>query len=351
MRKIGKYILVIVLCMICSITLVKAKNYTKDLFQTGDNLKIEKELEGTSFLAGREVKINNKIKGIGFIAGEEIKINDVQEYLFLIGNNVDLDADIKNDLFVFGENVRVNKSIKRDAYLAGTTIVLNGNVARNTYIYGTTVEIKGTIKGNININAVEIKIDKDAKILGTFKYNEDATIKGDIKNIETKTYKLNKNYSISEYIISFITSFISITSVGLVLMYILKDIFKKSLKEIKNKKYFISLLGKGFLILIGTPIISLTLLMTGLFTSLGTILIIIYGLLIYISEIFVAYILSNLINKKWLNKNINEYMLIIIGIFIVRVLSTIPIIGGFITFVVLLLGLGIIGNLIIQTKK
>ena len=351
MKKILNYLLVFFVSMFMLLNFTNAKNKGTELFQHSDKLKIEKKINGTAFLAGNEVKINKKINGIGFIAGEEININANQDYLFLLGMNVDVDADINKDIFIFGENVKVNKDIKRDAYVAGTTIVLNGNINRNTYVYATTVEIKGVINGNININSTTIKIDKNAQIKGTLKYNDNAIIEGLNKNIETKTYSLKNNYSIGEYLYSFITSYVGIAIVGIFLVYLLEKLFIKALNEIKSKKDIINLMSKGFVILICVPIIGLTLLMTGLFSSLAIIGLIVYGLLIYLSEIFTGYLLANYIDKKWLNKKLNSYILMILGLFIIRVLSIIPILGGFISFICLLIGLGLLGNMILKIKK
>ena len=47
----------------------------------------------------------------------------------------------------------------------------------------------------------------------------------------------------------------------------------------------------------------------------------------------------------------NSYLLMIIGLFIIYVLSAIPYIGGFISFISLIFGLGIVGNIIIELKN
>lgn len=351
MKKTIKYMLIFIVSLFTIVTIANAKNKGAELFQYNDKLKIEKKINGTAFLAGNEVKINEKINGIGFVAGEQININANQDYLFLLGINVDVDSDINKDIFIFGENVKLNKNVKRDAYVAGTTIVLNGNIDRNVYVYATNLEIKGNISGDVKINSSNIKVHESANIEGTLKYNDNAIVEGLSEDINTKTYSLTSNYNLGEYIYSFITSYVGITIVGVVLVYVLEKVFKKSTKEIKNKRDFASILGKGLILLITVPIISITLLMTGLFSSLAIIILILYGLLIYFSEIFASYLLAYYIDKKYLNKKLNSYILVILGLFIVRVLSIIPIIGVFVSCIILLLGLGILGNMILKIKN
>ena len=343
----------ILLSLTLTITSVKAKSYIKSLFQADEKIKINEELNGTSFLAGNKVIVNESINGIGFIAGEEVEINGEQEYIFNIGFDTKINSNIKNDLFTYSEEIKLNKDniINRDAYIAGTTLVIDGNINRNAYIYGGVVEINGIVKGDVNINATEINIGRNAQILGTLKYNENALIQGLNDNIKTKTYKIEENITLNDYISSFITSYIHLTLLAIVLVYVFKKQTKNILKQTKDKKTIVSLLGKGFLILIGIPIISLTLIMTDLFMSIGVIAIILYGIIIYISEIIVAYILAHYLDKKYIKKSINNYLLVILGIFIIKVLSIIPLIGGFVYFIILLLGLGIIGNMIKEAIK
>lgn len=351
MKKIVKY-LFILLCLTLTITGVQAKSYVRDLFQFDEKLKINEELDGTAFLAGTKVTVNESINGIGFIAGEEIEINKEQEYIFGAGLDTTLNANIKNDLFLFSEELNIKDiTINRDAYLAGTKVNAEATINRNAYIYGTTVDIKGTIKGNLSVNATEINIDENAQIMGTLKYNEDAIVNGLNETITTKTYKNIENFTFKDYIISFLSSYIHLTLLALVLVYLFIKPLKNIEKQVKDKKMIISLLGKGFLMLIGIPIISLTFIMTDLLMSIGIVAIILYGIFIYISEIIVAYILAKYIDKKYIKKDLNNYVLIFLGIFIIKIISIIPFIGGFIYFIIMLLGLGIIGNMIIEAKN
>lgn len=352
MKKLITYLLLLIMTLSIAIGNVEAKNYLKDLFQTDERLKINEQLDGTSFLGGNKVIVNKPIKGIGFILGEEIELNSNQEYIFAAGFDIKVNSNINKDIFVYGEETDVKDvTINRDAYIAGTNLEIDGNIGRNAYLYGSKVELKGTIKGNVYINALEIKIDESAEILGTLKYNENAIITGLKDNIKTKTYEINNKVSFVDFITTFVTGYIQITLLAFVLVYLFDKLLKKITNELKNKKNIFSLIGKGFLVLIGVPIISLTIIMTGLLMPIGIIILILYGIILYISEIITAYIIAYYLDKKYLKRNLNKYILIIIGIFIVRILSIIPIIGGFISFLIILLGLGTIFNIIYNEKK
>lgn len=351
MKKYIKILLVFILCLTFSITKVGAKGYIKELFQAEENLKIEEELDGTAFLAGTKVNVKKTINGIGFILGETITIQDKQEYIISASTKINMEAEVENDIFLFTEDGNITGKVNRDVYMYATTASLDGEFGRNIYVAGTTVELNGTFNGNVTVNAMEIKIGDDAKITGTLKYNETATITGLNDNIKTKTYKETSNETtLADYLYNMAVSYINLLLISFILIYMFGIIFTKSIEQVKNNNIF-NLCIKGFVILIGIPIVAITLLMTGVLTSIGVVVGIIYGILVYIANIFTSYYLATELDKRFFKKNMNPYILIIIGLLIMKVLSIIPFIGEFISIISVLLGLGIIGNMIIEVKK
>lgn len=354
MKKTFKILLILFMCITASITKINAKSYINELFQSGEKIIIDNTLDGTAFIAGNEVEINETINGIGFIAGNELKVSAKQEYLFGIGTNISINNDIEKDLFLFSSKINIDSNVKRDAYIAGEIVNINGNIDRNIYIYGTEVNINGSYKGNIVIYANNIKIDETAKISGTLKYNKDANIEGINDTITRKTYEVSpEKISIKDYITNFISTYIHITLLAITLVFITEKTFIKSLEQTKNTniKTLSTLCIKGFLILIGVPIIGMMLIFSGAFLSVGVVGSLLYGIMVYISNIFTAYFIAKTIDEKYFNKKINSYMLMIVGLFIIYVLRIIPIIGGLISFISILIGLGIVGNMIIDNNK
>ncbi len=356
MKKSLKMIGIFLICLLFATITTNAKSYVKELFQAGDKVNIDNELDGTSFIAGNIINVNKSINGIGFIAGNELLIKGNQKYIFGAGASIKIDGNIENDLFLAGQfiNISENSVLGRDTYIVGEDISIDGTIQRNLYIAADEVTLKGTYNGNVTINSTKIELEDDVKILGTLKYNEDASIGNINDSILTKTYK-NKTYEvgIKDYIYDFISSYLHITLLAIILIYLFESVFTKSLDQTKNlsSKNILILCGKGLLILIGIPIIAFTLLFSGLFVSVGLVGGLVYGIFVYISNIFTAYFIANIIDKKWLKKNMNSYLLIIVGLLVIYILKLVPILGGLISFISLVFGLGIIGNMIIDIKK
>lgn len=354
MKKYIKIIFILLISFIFSTNIVLAKNNNKSLFQAGDKIKINEKLNGTSFIAGNKIEVNKEIDGIGFIAGNKIDINSKQNYLMIAGETIKINNDIDKDIFIAGNTINIkNNTINRDAYIAGETINLNTKLDRNIYIYGETVNIKGEYLGNVKIYATNININKDTKINGTLKYNKEASIKGLNDNIKTNTYIGIKKVSYKELIKTFIYSYLHIAILGIVLLFFLEKIFvkiKEDNKDLTTKSISV-LCGKGLLILIGIPIISIMLIVSDLFISAGLISLLLYGICIYVSNIFTSYILMTKIDNKYLNSNMNNYLKVILGLLIINIINLVPIIGPILYLFSITFGLGIIGNLLIDIKK
>ena len=348
-RKI--YLLIImVLCSVFSITRVDANS----LFKAKDTLVVDKPINGTAFIAGNNIKLESSVNGISFVAGNNIKINHEQEYLFTAGNDIVLTEDVTKDLFLAGANIEIKGSnLKRDAYIAGGNITIDGNVLRNIYILGENIELSGTYNGNVYINAGKLNLNKDTIINGTLKYNEDTIVTGLTDSIKVKTYHNREETTFINYLSSTISSFVRILIVALVLVYLFEKLLNKINKDTNNinLKEVLLNIGKGLLILIGVPIVLLMLIITGIFTSLGIIGLALYLILIYISNILSAYVLAITINKKLIKKDTNNYVLVTFGLLAIYLLRIIPVIGGLISLISILFGVGYIGNIIIELKK
>ena len=355
MKRYLKFFVLLALSFTLCINCVKAKTSINDLFQAGNSVSVDKKINGTTFLAGKDIKVNEKVDGIIFAAGESLKINSEEEYLFGAGNTIVLTNDVNKDLFLAAKEIDLKEiNIKRDAYLVASEIDVDANVDRNLFVGGSVVTIKGIFNGNVYVSADKIVLDDNVKINGTLKYNEDATVTGLKDGILVKTYKdIDTKKNIKNIIIDIISSYIRIVLFAITLILMFGKYFDKLQKKCKTltMNETVTICGKGFFILIGVPIISLILILTGLFTSVGVVSALVYGIFVYLSTILSAYLLMDKLNKKYFKKDMNNYYLTISGLLIIYILKPIPIIGGLVTFISIMFGLGILGNEVIELRK
>jgi len=342
------YLLFIVL-----LTAVCIPVHAKDNFYADDNISLKKDITSSSFVAGNNVEVTGKNDGISFVAGNNITVKNDRDYLFAAGNTINIDSVTTKDAFVAGSNITIDSSSIRDLYVAGQKIVLNSEVSGNAYIGGEEVEINSTIKGNIKIAAETITLGENAKIEGTLLYPKESKLTKTDNSIVTKekTYKTEKTKKediIKDEIFSFVSSLASMILIGLLLLALNPKVFDKFTKPKKEISEILKISLIGFCSLIIVPIVGFILLLSTIGMGLSIICILLYGIMFYLSAIPTAYFLGNWLLK---DKVKNNYLLLLISLSTLYILRIIPFVGGLVTFISLIFGLGIYINLIIDNTK
>ena len=348
MKKIFKIIIVFLLIVGINVN-AKGTNH----FFADDNLKVNEDINATAFSAGNNVDISSNVNGLNFVAGNNLTLSSSQDYLFAAGNNIQLNEVTTKDAFIAGSLIKINNSNIRDLYVAGETILINSNIEGNIYAGGEKVTINGTIEGNVNIAAEEIVIENETVIKGTLEYPEESRIsRSKSANIgKIKTYKGEKvevDYNPMTNVLEKVISFISLLVTGLILLTINKKLFKKIEKEDKSAINMLKNTCLGFALLILIPLVSIVMLCTVLLIPLSIITLLIYGILIYLSMIASSYYIGNWIFK---DKIKNNYLLLTVSLLIVYLFTKVPVIGGFISFISVCLGISIYINQFIHNIK
>lgn len=336
-----KKILLIFILLLGILIPVNAK---EDNFIANDNVKLKKSFNHSTFIAGNKVEVSSEIEGINFTAGNDITMHNKQDYLFAAGNNIHLEEVTSKDTFVAGSSITITDSSIRDLYAAASKVRIDSNIEGNVYIGANSVIINKEINGNVHIAAEEIRIGKNASIKGTLSYPEDAKIsiakEENIKKI--KTYKANtkeKEKTIVSKITDKVYSTLSLLVIGILLLIVLPKFFDTIGKKKENE------LGKnlliGFLGLIGIPLFSLLTIISIIGLPLGIISFVLYIIFIYLSIIPSSYYFGKLLIK---DKIENNYLILTISLFAISLLELIPILGGFVSLICTITGLGLMLN-------
>ncbi|MBO6195486.1 MAG: hypothetical protein J6O56_03965 [Bacilli bacterium] len=348
MKKYFKVLLVLI--MFIAMPVFASSN---DLFRAEDNVSVNENLNGSSFIAGNNVDVDSKVNGILFSAGNQVSTAGESEYAFVAGNFVKLDSQKFIDGFIAGNIVEIKDvEVQRDMYVAGSTVTYAGNTGRNLFIGGSTVTIKGIVKGDLTVYAENITIDSNAEINGTLKYSSDSkvNISKNAKVGYTEIEEVKNNTSIKAQtfkskITDSLFSLMNILVIGLLMMLIIPKVFEKIAKQ--DEKSLLTNLGFGAVSLIAAPIAALILITTLIGMSTGFVLLGLYIICIYISTVFTSYYLSNMILK---NKVKNKYLIYLIGAVALTVLKLIPFVSILTTICTLCIGLGLIVNLLFNRK-
>ena len=165
------------------------------------------------------------------------------------------------------------------------------------------------------------------------------------RNIDTVAITSVKQISTKDRVLDYVCSLIRLLVIFLVMYLMVPRVFDKISDNI-GKNF-----GYGAIAFIGLPIILLILMFTNLATSIAIIGIMLYIIFIMIAKVLVGYAIGKYLYTKVFKLEEKKYLCGILGITVLYLLSIIPYIGGWITFVSLIYSFGIITNLYIDSRK
>ena len=330
---------------------INEENYKQgDVYITGNEVTIDYIIDGNLFVIANTVNINSQIGGDAFIIANNIFVNEtgyVFSNLFALSNNVNING-VVYDLYAYSTNsVNVNGYIYRDIRIATNNFSLAGIIGRNAYLNinnmnistastdeeGNTITSQGTINGNLNyIAKQELSIP-------------DGIVTGDINYTQAKTTS-----SIQSYIISLGRFLVTTVIIWLLCLWLTPKFLDRT-NYILSKK-LPSTIGLGILTPIVLVIVSVILLLLEIASTIaGLGLSILFTVCTISSSIFVIAINNLICQRLKIEKAIGKLGVLIVTAAIIWLLALIPAIGGVISIIVTLLGLGILVNGILLSRK
>lgn len=316
---------------------------------------VTKSIEiGNIMKAGDVISAEGDANGLIMLAGQTITSRASGEYALIAGQDVNLGGNVTKDAFVLGQNITLSQEgiIQRDIYVLGQKVMINGTVNGNVYVLATELIIteNAVINGNITSRVGTIKIDGKALINGVVEYHSDtdAIIPS---NVQTKVVQVEKGVytpsvwdKVKDKIYGIVMSIVLFLAMILVVPALFHKMDEKYTKEELGIGKTIGI-GAGVLFLV--PILSIFLIIFVVGIPAGIVFLLAYVLLIMISFVTASYAISKII---WKNK-MNSYLGTIILIIALEIVKIIPIIGGLVSFVVMIFGIGIVMEALRGDKK
>ena len=316
-----------------------------EIAKSGDNVTVEGDYSQLRLIAGNKVNNKSTNDGLSVMAANDLLLEGESTYGFYAGRNITVRETILKDLFIAGNAITFDKaSIGRDLYAAGRTIELRATIGRNINIAADVVDLSNAkIKNDAYIDANKIILNENTQIDGVLNYSSSSIVEGldnavihDVKTHVEKDIKTVSTYeSISSSIISFIGQFVL-----LVIILLLIPTFKEELDvEDLATSNILKNVGVGFTLLILIPILCVFGIITVILIPVSIITLILYFIAIYLSFLFVSYVIGNLITTKLFQKD-NMYLKAFVGLLIGKAVAMIPVVGGIVVFIMILFGIG-----------
>ena len=318
-----------------------------DVYLMGDNVTIDYVVDGNLFVMADTVTINSKIGGDAFIMAKTINVGD-QAYifsnLFAMANSIDIKG-VVYDVYALAQNFTVsNGYIYRDAKLCCNTININGTIGRNAFVscsninFNTDENDKGIIYGDLTYSTPsELSFDKNI-------------VNG---NVTYKSPKVSHEKSVREIVASYISDLGAFLAFVIIIWLVCLWLAPKFLND-TNKfvgKETLNVLGTGLLTLIAVPIACIILLLLQLTAGISLLTVAIYILALIVAKSIFTIVANNyLCSKLNINKNTGIFGMLIVSGVIVWVISELPYVGGIVSFIISVLGLGVLVSAILPKK-
>lgn len=318
-----------------------------DVYLMGDNVTIDYVVDGNLFVMADTVTINSKIGGDAFIMAKTINVGD-QAYifsnLFAMADSIDIKG-VVYDVYALAQNFTVsNGYIYRDAKLCCNTININGVIGRNAFVscsninFNTDENDKGIIYGDLTYSTPsELSFDKNI-------------VNG---NVTYKASKVSPEKSVREIVASYISDLGAFLAFVIIIWLVCLWLAPKFLND-TNKfvgKKTLNVLGTGLLTLIALPIACIILLLLQLTAGISLLTVAIYILALIVAKSIFTIVANNyLCSKLNINKNTGIFGMLIVSGVIVWVISELPYVGGIVSFIISVLGLGVLVSAILPEK-
>jgi len=338
-----------------TVSLSKEEVVNHDLLVAAGQIDIAGTVEGDVIALGGLISISGNVKGDILAAGGTINLSGKTEgNVRVAGGEVTVSGQIGRNLSVVSGVLE----LKPEAAVGGSTqfaagnIYLRGKVEKDLLGGVGRAIVDGKIGRNAELSAGQLTVERGADIGGSLTYissekadiSERAVISGETihKLPPQETYHFNPQKFWEVLFVAQagikLLSFLSLLAIGLLIMFLVPNLFTK-VTEKGIQKVGQSLLI-GFLVVILFPILFMLLMITIIGIPIAVIVSLILALLAYLSNLFVSFVLGKKILEILGKKKTAPLWILAAGLFVWILLTSIPVFGWVMKLFGLFFGLG-----------
>jgi len=325
----------------------------RDYFAYGESIEISGTVNGDVYAVGGQVLVDGTINGdLLAAAGKIIISGDVVHDVRIAAGRVIVGGNIGRNLTLAGGQVEVTKTgrILGGLVGAGGDIHVAGDVQRDVVLGAANVTISNKIGGRASVAASRIRLTSQAEVAEDFRYwsenrpsmDDHAKVSGSIIKREfpkadfpSKTEILAVWAGIKLYIT--LASFLSSLVLGLLILHFYPKFSQRAVTRLHDQP--LASVGLGVVASIVAPVFVVLLGITLFGIPLAGLFMVVFLLYLYLGRIFVIAWAGKALFEK-VGKGNYEKWAFTCGLVLYALLTLIPIVGGVITALVMVVGLG-----------
>jgi cytoskeletal protein CcmA (bactofilin family) len=321
-----------------------------NLYLAGGTVDVRAELAKDLVAAGGTVNVERLVKGDVTVAGGVVNIRGgVGDDIRAAGGVVTVEGDVAGDLVAVGGRVGLTPATRVGgrAWLAGGTVDVLGSVARELRIAAGTVTVSGRVDGDVRIAARDLTIGPAARIRGSLAYTSPRPARIDpAAQIEGTV-----SYQRAEAAVGAgravwgalrLVLLLGLIAAGVVLYLLLPRFTVAAAGTIRSDPW--RSLGLGFALLVATPVAVVLLMVTLVGIPLGLAVAALYCVALLVGYLIAALFLGDL-GDRLLRRGAppttgSRLAFLVAALVALALLRLIPVAGGAVLFLALVLGLG-----------
>ena len=335
-----------------SVVISKTEIVPDSLLVAGRKIKVDSYVKGDIFCAGQIVEINGNVDGDVICAAQDITVNGVINGNFRgAAQSITLNGQIARNVTCFGQTIASNSSVGGEIFFGSQKLFMNGPLQGDLLGGAESIDINTKLGRNNVLTVEKLNIGEKAVINGNLTYeskNEASVAAGSLilgevvhNQPKIKPVALKKNlpatfFRKDNWLRNKLSSFIAHLALAILLVILWPKAISRVIQTMSLKTGMA--FGRGVLILFLTPFIALFLILTIIGIPFAALLIIGYGLAIFLSRALVGILVGIKITSQ---KEGNSLVLpTIIGLAVTWVVCLLPAVGWILTFGAVLWGLG-----------
>jgi cytoskeletal protein CcmA (bactofilin family) len=317
------------------------------LIVMADNVLVEGKVTGDLIALGERVTLRGSVDGTLVVLGEELRVEaQVAESALMVGETVELwRAAFGSNAYAAGSEIAVgaDTTVAGSAALAAGEADVHGQFGRDLLIAAQDATLLGSASGDLTAYAERVDVGASARVGGdvTARVRTDddlqiadgATIEGEI-SVSTWPEEPNRYLTVGFYVgvlLRLAAAFVT----GLVLLALvpgLRDV------RLDTGGDLLTVSALGAVALVAVPVLAGAAALTLIGIPLGVLALLGWLVALYVSGIVVGAFLG----RRLMSGEPRDAVTLLGGLAIVFVLINLPLVGGLLRLMVVILGLGVI---------
>lgn len=338
----------------------KSEKVSNDLYMGGGSVTSAGNVIGDLMTAGGNIVVSGDVDADLTAAGGNVNIlSDVGDDVRAFGGTVVLAGKVGGDLLVGGGQVTVGGSgIGGDAVIGGGNVRIDAPIAGKLYAGGGNIYINAPVGGDVKIEADKVTLGPSAVISGSLTYKSKAELTQEdgavVKGKVDYTQRAQRATPSAKFAAIFsavlLWKFFALLASALVIGMMFRR-WSKELVSIATRRPLFEL-GRGLLVLVAVPAISVILFMTLIGVPFGIVGLFGFVIMMLFTWIVTPIIVGSVVYKYFSKRELEvSWKTILLGVFICTLLGLVPFIGWLAQILLMYITLGSIVALKLQIVK